>query len=53
VNRVLRTRVSVLRAEYAFLLARLCHCPPPMVDQTRIFDFARLIHGIDMERGDR
>jgi hypothetical protein len=44
---VLRTRISSLRAEYLFFLAQLCHCPPPVVDQTRIFDFARLIDGID------
>lgn len=36
-----------LRARYLFLLGHLCHCPPPVVDEMRVTDFALLIDGID------
>ena len=36
-----------LRARYLFLLAHLCHCPPPVVDDMRVTDFALLIDAID------
>ena len=39
--------VVQLRAEYLFPLARLCHCPPPVVDEMRVTDFALLISSID------
>lgn len=39
--------VSELRGRYLFLLAHLCHCPPPVVDEMRVTDFALLIDAID------
>lgn len=50
VSRVLDGSVTQLRAEYTFLLARLCACPPPVAVQLRLFDFARLLSGIDQEQ---
>jgi hypothetical protein len=40
----------VLRARYLFDLAAICHCPPPVVDQMKVTDFARLIAGLDQMR---
>ena len=39
--------IRQLRAEYLFPLAHLCHCPPPVVDEMRVTDFALLISSID------
>jgi hypothetical protein len=36
-----------MRGQYLFPLAHLCHCPPPVVDEMRVTDFAVLIDGID------
>jgi hypothetical protein len=36
-----------VRAQYLFLLARWCACPPPVVDAMRLTDFAILTEGID------
>jgi hypothetical protein len=39
--------LRVLRARYLFALAATCNCPPPVVDQLTINDFARLVTGLD------
>ena len=36
-----------MRAGYLFALARLCHVPPPVVDELTLGDFANLTDSID------
>jgi hypothetical protein len=43
--------VRELRAYYLFPLASVCHVPPHELGKLRLGDFARLIHGIDQQRG--
>jgi hypothetical protein len=38
--------VTASRGRYLYLLAHLCHCPPPVVDEMRVTDFALLVDGI-------
>jgi len=47
VIRVWDGSITQLRAEYTFLLARLCACPPPVARQLGLLDFGRLLDGID------
>jgi hypothetical protein len=47
---VLDGNIRVLRARYLFDLAAICHCPPPVVDQLRLRDFASLIAGLNQMR---
>jgi hypothetical protein len=37
----------MLRAQYLFPLAAVCHVPPHEVGRLRLPDFARLLDGID------
>ncbi len=46
-KRVTDGSIAALRAEYAFALAHLAACPPPVALQLGLLDFGRLIDGID------
>jgi hypothetical protein len=39
--------VTAARAEYLFILAHDCNCPPPVTDELTVADFGRLTLGID------
>lgn len=40
------------RKRYLCELAAVMHCPPPLVDQLRIADFADLVTGINQHRAE-
>lgn len=46
-TRVLYEGIRRVRARYLFPLARWCNCPPPVVGEMRLADFAILTEGID------